>query len=158
MAAIKQSDLGELLIATPPPILDFPEALTQVFHSGDFVVGAAGYISLCGDSPAEILGMVDQHGYNDAASGTHKTCVRIAMAHTIFKLSVHHDTAGNNKIEATDLFVNYGLVRNAAGKWVVDKNLTTTNARCKIVKFYDPIGTIAGQVGVVILAANRSIA
>jgi hypothetical protein len=138
------------------PSLNFPEAASQVFLAGDFVYTVSGYLTLCGTDPTVIMGMALESAHNTTA-GLYQIRVALAMEIVLFGLSVYHATAGNNKIEATDMGLLADIAMSAAGKWVVDKAVSTTTSRVKVLKFIDPLGTIAGMVGCTIVAANRQI-
>jgi len=136
--------------------LNYPEAASQVFVDGDFVYLTGGYLTLCGADPTVILGMALDPAHNVAA-GLYQIRVALACEMNLFGLSVYHATAGNNKIEATDMGSLFDIAMSAAGKWVVDKAVSTTTSRVKVIRFIDPLGTIAGMVGCTIVAANRQI-
>jgi hypothetical protein len=138
------------------PVLNFPEAASQVFLAGDFVYLASGYLTLCGADPALIMGIALEPAHNTTA-GLYRIGVALALEITLFGVSVYHATAGNNLIEATDLGLLCDIAMSAAGKWVADKAVVTTTSRLRILKFVDPLATVSGIVAGVIAATNRQI-
>jgi hypothetical protein len=158
MANIKFSSVAECLISNCiPPVVQGLEYRSETFLPGDFVYSASGYIKICGSDPAVILGVARTKANAGVSDGLYKCEITPAIESVLFMMSVYHSTAGNNLIELTDLYAEYGIAKNAAGKWVVDKT-DTSATRVKIIKFVDPIGTVAGLVLVKVLVANRQLA
>lgn len=156
MASLKETELGQLLVSSPPPILPCQEAANQTFKKGDLVYITGGYCTVCSTDPTSIYGIAQEDAHNTTA-GKYKVNVLILTAFTIIKMCVWSSSTDHYYIEATDEGTSYGVVKDSAGKWVVDKT-DTTNTRVTIIKFYDAVGTVYGQVGVVFLPAYRVVA
>jgi len=138
------------------PVLNYLEGTSQVFKAGDFVVGASGYLTVCGADPVLILGMALEDAHNTTA-GLYTIPVALALETVLFGMSVYHATAGNNLIEATDMFLLCDIAMSAYGKWVADKAVVTTTSRLRILKFVEPLATVSGIVAGVIAATYRQI-
>jgi hypothetical protein len=156
MANIVVSSAVGTLTGHATPTLTFPEAASQTFLAGDFVFLSSGYLTICGTDPALIMGMALEPAHNTTA-GLYQIGVALAIEIVLFGLSVYHATPANNKIEATDMGILCDIAMSASSKWVVDKATIGSTSRVRVLKFIDPLGTIAGRLGCVVAATYRQI-
>jgi len=154
MALIYKPKLGRVR-AGRPEILRRKEAASATFEEGELVASSGGYLAVCGTNPAKILGISMQAGHNGLV-GVNSCDVLVANVNTLFLVQVHHATPANAVIEATDLDSIFG-VTISGHIWYIDKAKVTTDARFKIVEFFDPVGTLNGRVYAQALTTFREI-
>jgi len=155
MASLKKAELGKLLHGQPPVVWSVPEGLNQTFKEGDFVYRNGGYLVICGADPALILGIALEDAHNTTA-GLYNILVGVFTEGALVEMTVYHSTAGNNKIEQTDLGTKYGI-DVSANCWRVDKT-DASNTRVRVQQFVDEVDEVSGRVLVSVLAANREVA
>jgi len=144
------------ILAGRPQIEHLPEAQLQTFLEGELVYMNSGYLTVCGADPALILGLSLEDGHNDAADGSHSDDVLLASVNQEFIMQIGHSGGGDATNAVTDLMAAYGVTLTS-NKWYVDKNKTGGDARVKVTRFLDPVGTTNGRVYVKVLAANRQV-
>lgn len=123
-------------------IRPYPLASSAAFVEGAVVLLTAGEVDEAGADPAAILGFA----LHDAGADPDPTevLVAIATAESTFVLQ------GTSAPVAADEGVEYGLVKDSSGVWVVDKT-DTVNTRVVVEKVYID----REQFEVRVLAANR---
>jgi len=138
------------------PSLVGPEDELQTFVKGAPVIdeGGSGYVGEAGTDPRAILGFTTEAGHNAAADGTENIRFVPALPHVVFEGTLDKaSTLGTYLLLATDRFAEYGLTRDAAGIWYIDKDKVTggTNTVVRVVGFKDPVGTNLARVYFIVL-------
>lgn len=126
---------------------DANEAALQTFKKGAILINSAGYVAEAAANPAlgTIIGVAEQDGQNNATAGV-KTCRYVpALPHVVFEMSMD-DGTGTRVTVVTDRYEDWGITKDADGKWYVDSAKAAANQRVRVVDFLDPIGTAAGRV------------
>ena len=147
-----KAQLGEVL-AGRPQSEKFVEGLNQDFKEGEFVTLASGLVTYDASDPTLVLGLARADSHNHAS--VYYPCeVLVANARTTFIMQIYNSDSGNVTLAQAHIGASYGITPSS-GIWYVDEHKTSTSARVKIVKPFDPIGTVNGRVYVQVLAAQR---
>lgn len=136
----------------PPYTRTYPEAASQTFKRGDYVLLTAGKVTACATNPAVILGVAAQD-----ATGVTDTPIKVYIADksTVFvgNLSASNVTAVTQPGTKVDLILESGIMNVA---------LTTVAPRVMIVglDLRDAVGDTNGRVHYTILdtAAQTELA
>lgn len=150
MATIKAASIVASLYGVEPPQLPFREGASQTFKAGAILTLASGLLVEAGADPTAILGMAVADGANNALNK--EVGVELLTPDARVEMNVK-GTAGANNSALTDVGLSYGIVKDASGHWVVDKD-ETTNKRVTIVRLVDPAGEANGRVHVTFNIAN----
>ena len=103
-------------------ILPMREKASSTFVVGDLLAYTAGQVDIAGADPAMIAGIAMED-----KTGTTNELVKVLIPRPgdLFRVMVYVDaTAANNPTAITQLGVNYGTAKQAAGKWGVDTGET----------------------------------
>lgn len=131
-----------------PEVVSLPEAASVTAVKGEPVYLSGGYVTECGDNPANILGILAEDGHNDSSAGDHDIAVYVANADTIFCGNVYNGVAdADTTLAVTDVGRGFGLHRaTSASKLYVSKDATGANVRVIVRKLLDAAGDTAGRV------------
>lgn len=149
--------LGKMLYSTPPVTWHVPIALNQTITAGDFVYRNAGYLTLCGDNPALILGIAKEDGTYGAA-GNVDVAVLVATEITMFNMCVYHATPASAVFAQADEGVTYEIIEDS-GNWMIDIAATAGGGtpRVRVQQFIDKVDDRYGRVLATVLSAGREV-
>lgn len=148
----------EGLSSTPSRLMG--EAALQASKIGAILINSGGYLAEAGANPAlgTIIGMAGEEGHNNAVAGAKSMYYVPALPHVLFEMTMAQASnlqtaagVGGRATVVTDRFEDWGITKDADGRWYVDADKAAANLRVRVIDFVDPIGTTEGRVLVAFL-------
>lgn len=124
-----------------------PEGASETFVDGAVLISDANDSNRLAEgaaNPIDIMGIAAR-----AASTVTATMIPYypALPGVIFEGSVDDSNdLGNGIALAANFGGQYGITKDSAGFWYIDKFKTGDNARVRILGFRDPVATVQGRV------------
>ncbi len=138
------------------------EGASVTYVKGAVLIQTTGLLVEAGADPTNIVGVASHAGRNVTTSPKGFYIPPLEGVEFVGSLDTSAGE-GTGTIAVANIGGEYGITKTALtgvnlGKWYVDSNKTGGDARVRVTRLIDPVGTVQGRVGFKFLTAAKATA